>query len=422
MHVRRRRHYGFTSFSYIALTALLALGAVNSQNNLLFIAFGLALAALLVSGFVSGTTIVRIRVTREPIGAGQVGEPLAIRYEIRNTSRALPAFALTVRERAIPRAKKPLTGLGTRAKGAPSWPSLMPEPRAFAAHIAPKGVAHAEAVVRPTRRGVATFHAIRVESSFPFGILRKSATFVPGEAEAPTVALIRPRAIAPPTGLLREATRDPADGDATSRAIGRADEFFGLRDYAPGDTMRQIAWRASARSGELVVRENVSHAPTRLWVGLAPLRPGEVADAALADALTEGAISLAAGLLEEAGRMGIDVGLFAPGLLSHAPAPEREGEGLLIAPRAGPAHVGRLLDALATLDLTPRDVRGTERQIPPQAERATWIVVHAGEPDARVGPPGATRLSATRLVGTSDAPKNAPKRRARKAPIAERAA
>ncbi len=41
------------------------------------------------------------------------------------------------------------------------------------------------------------------------------------------------------------------------RALGRSgDEFRGLRDYVPGDDLRRINWRASARSEELKVREN----------------------------------------------------------------------------------------------------------------------------------------------------------------------
>jgi len=40
------------------------------------------------------------------------------------------------------------------------------------------------------------------------------------------------------------------------RALGReGDEFRGLRDYAPGDDLRKIHWRASARSDELKVRD-----------------------------------------------------------------------------------------------------------------------------------------------------------------------
>ncbi len=53
------------------------------------------------------------------------------------------------------------------------------------------------------------------------------------------------------------ADRGPLGQHLRMRALGRSgDEFRGLRDYAPGDDLRRISWKASARSEELKVREN----------------------------------------------------------------------------------------------------------------------------------------------------------------------
>ncbi len=47
-------------------------------------------------------------------------------------------------------------------------------------------------------------------------------------------------------------------GNVRSRMLGAGSEFFGLRDYLSGDPWRTINWKASARSGPLVVNEHES--------------------------------------------------------------------------------------------------------------------------------------------------------------------
>jgi uncharacterized protein (DUF58 family) len=44
-------------------------------------------------------------------------------------------------------------------------------------------------------------------------------------------------------------------GETTSRQVGPAGEFFGIRDAAPADPPRRINWRASARTGRLLANE-----------------------------------------------------------------------------------------------------------------------------------------------------------------------
>ena len=51
--VRRRYRLRFPAYIYMLVTVFIAVGAFNSQNNLLFWAFGLSLAAMVVSGILS---------------------------------------------------------------------------------------------------------------------------------------------------------------------------------------------------------------------------------------------------------------------------------------------------------------------------------------------------------------------------------
>jgi uncharacterized protein (DUF58 family) len=44
-------------------------------------------------------------------------------------------------------------------------------------------------------------------------------------------------------------------GEETSNAIGSAGEFVGLREYRPGDPLRQIHWKSWAHTGRPMVKE-----------------------------------------------------------------------------------------------------------------------------------------------------------------------
>lgn len=362
MAVRRSQSIGGVGIAYIAISILLGIGAVNSQNNLLFWAFGIAIALVLVSGFVSGSALLRITVKRQTPRSAQVGRPLFIRYVITNRARLLPAFALWIRELPAPRDPA-------------SWSGRMPQPVAFCPHVGPRRSIHAEASVTPQRRGHAELGALRVSSSFPLGLSEKRLTFT---FDRPARLLVRPRVVPIRSTAIRIAAATSHDSDSPGAVVGRGDEFFGLRDYRPGDSLRRIAWRASARAGDLVVREDLMPSPSRLMVAI------HLDRAARSDDLDETAISLAASVVEKASRIGVDAGIVVPGASIDIP------------PSRGERHVARILDALALIDLDDPAL-----VLPPMISvgrrlRCGWLVIHSGRVDRTIGPSFARRVEAAR--------------------------
>jgi uncharacterized protein (DUF58 family) len=99
------------------------------------------------------------------------------------------------------------------------------------------------------RRCVLEVGPLSLVRADPLGLVR---TVRQGD-DAPMRVLVHPRhhelAAVPPAG---------GDGRDTSSAATRATEgsFAGLREHAPGDDVRQIHWRTSARRGRLMVREH----------------------------------------------------------------------------------------------------------------------------------------------------------------------
>ncbi len=365
MPVRRRYHFHTPGLVYVFITILTALGAFNSQNNLLFWAFGFALAVLLVSGLISGQMLMGIRAERAAPPRGVAGEPLSLAYRITNRSRLVPAFAIGVSE-LNPRSAEPPSPrkrpFGRRAQ-------VPPRAFTFLIHLGPRETIDLPAPLTPARRGMLSLSDFSLETTFPFGIVRKSLLF-----RQPRTILVRPRPAQPPPGLFSRRRIGAASAASSAARPGVGEEFFTLREYVPGDTPRSIAWRATARSDSLLVRQNSLPVPQRLLL-LLRLDPGAGEEA------NEAAISLAAGVISAAADAGYELGMSVP-----LCAIERR-------PSAGRAAAGRLLDDLALIDLAALPPRPSP--VPAAASRATLVVaVHAGPVDRSFGPHGAVHLSA----------------------------
>ncbi|ALD13310.1 DUF58 domain-containing protein [Clavibacter capsici] len=110
------------------------------------------------------------------------------------------------------------------------------------------GHTHEDVFVVPTsRRGVIALGPARIVRGDPIGLVRRESA----EAAA-TRLLVHPRTLAMPstsTGFVRDlegrATRDLTDSDVS---------FQSLREYVPGDAVRHIHWRSTAKTGVHMVR------------------------------------------------------------------------------------------------------------------------------------------------------------------------
>lgn len=381
MPVRRRYHFHVPGVVYILITLLIALGAFNSQNNLLFWAFGFALAILIVSGLISGRMLMGIRATRDVLGGvarATAGEPLTLLYRVTNRSRLVPAFAIGITE--SPPSPPPPSSQLTQNRATPL--SHAPEAFSFLIHAGPGETVEVRSTITPQRRGLLRLDEFRLDTTFPFGLVRKSLLF-----REPRSVIVRPRPLKAPDDLLsRRRTGDRGQYPRPARA-GHGEEFFALREYVPGDSPRSIAWRASARAGGLLVRQHSEPAPRRVTVAV-------LTDATTPDDAAEATIGRAAGVILAAAELGYEVGLVVPAAgLSRPPAPGR-------------GYAGRLLDDLALLDLHAPTLHQTV--VRPPARGDILVAVHPGRPDPARAPAGAVNIAGPELAAPSPAPASPP--------------
>jgi uncharacterized protein (DUF58 family) len=200
------------------------MAAWNTGINLLYIMSGamVAMAGLSLAG--AFLTLRRLSVRRDAPAAVYRNQPFRVHLRIENHKAILPVWGLRIEHADAP----------GRVAG-------------YVMHIPPRRAAMLSIEQVFSRRGVYPLPPLRLSTTFPFGFLLRACIHSDDQEIVvyPRVRPVRTHTVEQSPGA-RYAPRNPT---------GEGDEFFALRDYLPGDDVRRIAWRVSARRGAWVVRE-----------------------------------------------------------------------------------------------------------------------------------------------------------------------
>jgi uncharacterized protein (DUF58 family) len=140
--------------------------------------------------------------------------------------------------------------------------------RFLLAPLEPGGTARAAYRLPTERRGRFEIGPLRATVSDPFGLASRTQRVL-GTEEVIVFPRVHEIMSLPETG------GDELDRDMP-KAHGRLDpggEFLNLRDYEPGDDLRRVHWRSTARHQRLMVRQNEARRRTPVLV-LLDVRPG----------------------------------------------------------------------------------------------------------------------------------------------------
>lgn len=222
----------------------------------------------------------------------------------------------------------------------------------------------AEYVVRCQRRGMRAIGPLVVDVEDHFGLVRRSV-----EVAAPDSVLVTPRILA--LDDLMAGRLDPRGEDSeASRVGGGGQDDLVARPYVSGDETRRLHWKATARRGRLMVRQEEDRDHPRVLVALdtaatvhdtEPDRDGWSPSPSF-----ERAVSAAASLVRGLAESGYDVTL-------------RAGTDLRIVVPAGRGTDGAAQRALA--EIAPEQYLD-RRVLALDAGRGSTIVV-TGRVDAR---------------------------------------
>ena len=238
---------------YLGGIFVVALAALNTGNNLLFMVLACLLAGVLISGLLSRLVLSGIDVRLElPEHIFAERAMLAI-AELHNTKQMMPSFSVSLVSEVKPKAKK-IAGLNLP-------PPILGQPIYFP-HIPHQQTVRQNVELTFPRRGVYRQDALGLRTKFPFGFLQKTRR-IDSEIEAVVYPPVQP------TEEFYEIL-PLVSGELESYQRGRGHDLYAIRDYQFNDSARHVDWKASARTGALQVREYAREDERRVLLAFDP--------------------------------------------------------------------------------------------------------------------------------------------------------
>ena len=267
----------------LGLAIVLAVAAFSTGLSFLFF---LVYLGLLIGG--GSYVVTRIGLADLEAGyavsqlTGHVGDKLRITYTIRNTGR-LPKPWLEIHNPTSLPGGLPGRAISLGGRGERSW--MVRTPLA--------------------QRGHFRIDPLQVRTGDPFGFFEASA----GVGHGITL-IVYPRIDPLPFWRLPPASIEGAHA-SPERTLQTTPLATTVRPYAPGDSMNRIAWRTTAKSGEIFVKEFDLEQTTDVWIFLdldADVEAGEGDDST-----TEVGVRVAASIADKAIAENRAVGLTVSG-------------------------------------------------------------------------------------------------------------
>ncbi len=276
---------------YILLSLAFGVVAVNSGNNLLYLAVAGLMALLILSGFLALANLRGLEAAVHFPEEVYAGQPVTVKLDIFNRKKLLPTFLLY-------------------HKAGAAGASIL--------FLAPGEGANLPFNAVFDRRGRRPMAAQVLLSPFPFGLVRRGGTWDPK-----VTCLVYPRPLAVSWTMVEKA--ELLGEEQSMPLAGVGGDYRGFRDYLPGDALSRVHWKGWLRHHRFMTKEFEAEGapPVRFAYDDVP-GPGR-----------EERVSQLAWLVRTAFRRGRAVGLTLP--------------GKSFPPGSSAAHRKELLTALALL-------------------------------------------------------------------------
>lgn len=254
---------------YIGMVLIIGIAALNTGNNLLFIVVAAMLAAILVSGVASATVLRGLELDvllPQHVFAGTVA---TAQISLRNHRRILPSFSVTLVPSQPRRSSRQLRmhratfsfpwwlppekrwvrvrDLALRLESTPAAIRPILNGTVYFPYVPARSCAGAEVQLKLASRGRYRQEAFGLATRFPFSFLKKTR-----QVELTRELLVYP-SVEPTDSFLE--ILPMISGAFEEYVRGGGCELYCIREYQPEDPRRHVDWKATAKTGQLKVRE-----------------------------------------------------------------------------------------------------------------------------------------------------------------------
>lgn len=243
--------------TYILSTVIIAIAALNTGNNSLYIGVAFMLGSLLLSGMASKSGLKHLEVEVYGIDEAWAGRPAEGMVRVRNRSRIWSVRDVVLTSDAL------------------AEPLLLPAlPR--------RSVREMPVAFLFQRRGLVHLRTLDSYTRYPFGFFLKKRRL---RVESDVV--VYPRIL--PNDGTRERLRPSTGEQSTANRPGPGTEIHGFREYVRGDSLRHVHWKKSASLGRWIIKQTEVEAARAVHVVVDPYKPNDVTEEAFEQMISEAA-------------------------------------------------------------------------------------------------------------------------------------
>ena len=225
-----RTRMTLTGWCLIVVSLCLGVAAYNTASNILFLALSLLLSSLILSGILSLINFKKLDWNLRAPASLRASEIGVAEIDLINKKAVFPSMSLCFRLQSEMVAQEETVYL----KNA----------------LNPGESCKLKWSITPQRRGQFELRLSGVQSQFPFGFLQKTKG-----SNLHTTVIVWPARVE--YTLTTSSSGQRMSTGATKNQPGQGSDLLNIRSYAHGDVPRFIHWKATARTGYLMVRQLV---------------------------------------------------------------------------------------------------------------------------------------------------------------------